>query len=166
MTSSSAAAAFSLAEAARGSEISLCVCSRGEAGSNGTPEEREAEAEAAADILGATLAFLDFGGDSHIEASNANALALARHIRATSGRTCSWLRSPRRINIPTTPSSAIFVDDAARLARYGGIAELRDLPPHTITHHFGYAVTPGAEPARDQPQFASTSARISTAGSS
>ena len=33
-----------LAEAARGSEISLCICSRGEAGSNGTPNEREAEA--------------------------------------------------------------------------------------------------------------------------
>ncbi len=33
-----------LAEAARGSEISLCICSRGEAGSNGTPDEREAEA--------------------------------------------------------------------------------------------------------------------------
>ena len=43
--------------------------------------------------------------------------------------------------------------DAARLARYGGIAELRDLPPHQITHCFGYAVTPAAEPAHDRSAF-------------
>ena len=30
-----------LTEAARGSELFLCVCSRGESGTNGTPEERE-----------------------------------------------------------------------------------------------------------------------------
>ena len=70
-----------LAEAARGSEIFLCVCSRGEAGTNGTPNERQAEARAAAKILGAELVFLDLGGDSHLEPSNANALALALHIR-------------------------------------------------------------------------------------
>jgi LmbE family N-acetylglucosaminyl deacetylase len=41
--------------------------------------------------------------------------------------------------------------NATRLARYGGLAELRDLPPHPIRHHLEYAITPGAEPVRDRP---------------
>jgi LmbE family N-acetylglucosaminyl deacetylase len=32
-----------------------------------------------------------------------------------------------------------LVRDAARLARYGGVQELRDLPPHTINQLFYYA---------------------------
>ncbi|MEO5722166.1 MAG: hypothetical protein ABIR71_11935, partial [Chthoniobacterales bacterium] len=43
-----------------------------------------------------------------------------------------------------------LAETAARLARYGGLDELRDLPPHRVTHCFGYAVTPAAEPARDR----------------
>ncbi len=71
-----------LAEAARGSEIFLCVCSRGEAASNGTPAERETEARAAAEMLGASLEFLEMGGDCHLERAAANALLIARRIRA------------------------------------------------------------------------------------
>ena len=58
-----------LAEAARGSEISLCICSRGEAGSNGTPNEREAEARSAAQILGAKIDFLELGGDATLRSA-------------------------------------------------------------------------------------------------
>ena len=82
-----------LAEAARGSEIFLCVCSRGEAGTNGTPDQREAEARAAAKMVGAEIVFLDFGGDSHLEPSNANGLALARHIRVVAARHSPQLRN-------------------------------------------------------------------------
>src|SRR5690606_9216764 len=39
-----------------------------------------------------------------------------------------------------------LVRDAARLARYGGLAELRDLAPHAIRQLHFYAVTPEAEP--------------------
>jgi LmbE family N-acetylglucosaminyl deacetylase len=39
-----------------------------------------------------------------------------------------------------------MVRDAARLARYGGVKELR-LPPHAIGQLLFYAVTPEAEPA-------------------
>ena len=39
-----------------------------------------------------------------------------------------------------------LVRDAARLARYGGLKELRALPPHGISQLFFYAVTPDAEP--------------------
>jgi N-acetylglucosamine malate deacetylase 1 len=138
-----------LAEAARGSEISLCVCSRGEAGSNGTPEERENEARSAAKIIGAELTFFDFGGDSHLEASNKHSLTLARHIRAV--RPDVLLGSVTSLD--QHPDHAVIghlCQDAARFARYGGIAELRDLPAHSIKHHFRYAVTPSAEPGCDQ----------------
>ena len=40
--------------------------------------------------------------------------------------------------------------NAARLARYGGLAELRDLSPHAIRHHLEYAITPSAEPGQEQ----------------
>ena len=133
-----------LAEAARDSEIFLALCSRGEAGTNGTPNEREAEARAAAKVLRAEIAFLDFGGDSHMEPSNANALALARHLRVVRPEiVLSSVTSPDQ-----HPDHAIvgqLCRDAVRFARYGGIAELRDLSPHTVGHHLGYAVTPGAE---------------------
>jgi LmbE family N-acetylglucosaminyl deacetylase len=70
-----------LAEAARGSEISLCICSRGEAGSNGAPNEREAEARSAAQILGAKIDFLEMGGAAHLEIYAVNNIAIARQIR-------------------------------------------------------------------------------------
>ena len=40
--------------------------------------------------------------------------------------------------------------NAARLARYGGLPGLRDLPAHSVQHHFEYAITPGAEPPDDR----------------
>lgn len=134
-----------LSERARGSEIFLCVCSRGEAATNGTPAEREAEARRAAQILGAQIEFQDFGGDAHLEPSNRNALALARQIRAVKPDVVlSSVTSPDQ-----HPDHSVVGDlcrAAARFARYGGIAELRELAPHAIGHHLEYAVTPGAEP--------------------
>lgn len=134
-----------LAEAARGSEIFLCVCSRGEAGTNGTPTEREEEMRAAAKLLGAEIEFVDLGGDSHIEPSNQNALLLARRIREA--RPTVLLSSVTSADQhPDHRVVGSLSSDAARFARYGGIKELRDAPPHAITHHLKYAVTPGAEP--------------------
>ncbi len=133
-----------LNEVARGAEVFLCVCSRGESGTNGTPEEREAEARRAAQLLGANLDFLDFGGDAHIEASNRNALELARKIRSVQPDVLlSSVTSPDQ-----HPDHAIvggLCRDAARLARYRNVAELRQLSPHTLAQHLKYAVTPGAE---------------------
>ena len=138
-----------LAEAARGNKIDLYVCSRGESSSNGTPTERSAEARSAAAILGATLKFLDFGGDSHIAVTVENTLAIARSIRAV---------RPEILLAPTTspgqhPDHAAvgrICADALRLARYGGITELRDRSPHAVGHFFAYAVTPSAEPPHAQ----------------
>ena len=84
-----------------------------------------------------------------MEPSNANALALARHIRV--------IRPDILLSSVTSPDQhpdhavvGQLCRNAARFARYGGIAELCDLSPHAIGHHFGYAVTPGAEPGREQ----------------
>ncbi|HXA09478.1 MAG TPA: PIG-L family deacetylase [Chthoniobacterales bacterium] len=139
-----------LGEMARGSEISLCVCSRGEAGSNGTPDEREAEARRGAKLLGATIEFIELGGDAHLALSVANNIAVARQIRTARP---DVLLAPvaSRDQHPDHVVVSHLCQNAARLARYGGLAELRDLPPHTIRHHLEYAITPGAEPVRDQP---------------
>jgi LmbE family N-acetylglucosaminyl deacetylase len=137
-----------LAEAARGNKISLYVCSRGESASNGTPGEREAEAKSAATMLGATLKFLDLGGDSHIAVSVGNALTIARCIRSVRP---DILLAPTSLGDQHPDHIAVgrLCTDALRLARYGGIKELRDVPSHAVGHFFTYAVTPTAEPPRD-----------------
>jgi N-acetylglucosamine malate deacetylase 1 len=139
-----------LAEAARGSDIHLCVCSRGEAASNGTPAEREAEAREAAALLDAQLTFLDFGGDSHIAASVENTLALARCVRTVRpdillGPTTVADQHPDHIAVGQICRNAV------RLARYGGLGDLRDLPPHAVGHFSTFAVTPAAEPPQTSP---------------
>ncbi len=134
-----------LVEAGRESEIALCVCSRGEAGTNGTPDERETEARAAAEMVGATLEFLELGGDCHLVISPVNQVAIAHQIRLTRP---DVLLSPTAA--PAQHPDHVVVSqlarNAARLARFGGLAGLADLPPHAIRHHLEYAITPGVEP--------------------
>ncbi|MEO5719490.1 MAG: PIG-L family deacetylase [Chthoniobacterales bacterium] len=139
-----------LGEADRGSELALCLCSRGEAGSNGTPDEREAEARAGARMLGATLEFLELGGDGHLEVAVPNNIAVARQIRLTRP---DILLAPVG-TLDQHPDHAVISQlcrNAARLARYGGLEELRDLPPHAIKHHLEYAITTDADSRRDLP---------------
>ena len=57
------------------------VCSRGEAGTNGNAEERESESRKAAEILGATIEFLEFAGDSHLNILAESAIRIAEVIR-------------------------------------------------------------------------------------
>ncbi len=138
-----------LVEAARGSELALCVCSRGEAGSNGTPDEREAEARRAAQFLGAKLEFLELGGDGHLETAVANNIAVARQIRLTRP---DILLAPIG-SLDQHPDHAVVSQlcrNAARLARYGGLEELRDLAPHAIRHHLEYVITADTDSRRDQ----------------
>jgi LmbE family N-acetylglucosaminyl deacetylase len=137
-----------LAEAARGNKIHLYVCSRGESASNGTPADRLDEARNAAAVLGATLKFLDLGGDSHIATSVENTLAIARAVRAVRPEIL-LAPTPLPDQHPDHTAVGRMCIDAMRLARYGGIDELRDLPPHAVGHYFAFAVTPGAEPPRD-----------------
>jgi LmbE family N-acetylglucosaminyl deacetylase len=133
-------------EVRAGRAAHLVVCSRGEAASSGTPEERTREAERAAGLLGATVEFLDLGGDAHLEATPANALRLAAVIRRVRP---AVVLAPTLVENQHPDHSRVggMARDACRLARYGGLAELRSLSPHAVDGLLYYAVTPEGEPA-------------------
>jgi len=144
-----------------GRAVHFVVCSRGEAGSNGTVAQRTAEAKKAAKILGATLEFTRLDGDGHLELRAVHALKLARIIRRV---------RPRVVLAPTVEPNqhpdhwrlGQVVRDAARLARYSGVKELQALPSHTIRQLFFYAVAPEAEPAGVRPVFIDVSDTFDT----
>jgi LmbE family N-acetylglucosaminyl deacetylase len=145
-------------ETCNGRPAHFVVCSRGEAATNGSPEQRMTEAENSAKILGATLEFVDLGGDAHFEPSVARAITLASVLRRL--RPCIVLcPSPVENQHPDHAVLGRLARDAARLARYGGIAELRDLPPHSIDLLLFYAVTSEAEPKDISPVFVDVSGR-------
>jgi LmbE family N-acetylglucosaminyl deacetylase len=111
-------------ETRTGHKVHLVICSRGEAGSHGTPAQRTKEATAAAAILGATVEFIELDGDAHLEIRAAHAIKIAGILRRF------------RPNLVLAPSVVEnqhpdhyrlgkLVRDAARLARYGGLKELR-----------------------------------------
>jgi LmbE family N-acetylglucosaminyl deacetylase len=131
-------------EADHGHHVKILVATRGEAASAGTSEQREREARAAANIIGASIDFLDLGtdqgGDCRLRHSPESSILLARQIR---------MFQPRVVLAPTLDENqhpdhaalARMVQDAARLARYGGLEGLKDLPPHAISHLFFYSIT-------------------------
>ena len=135
------------AETRAGRPAHLVVCSRGESATHGTPDERAArEPRKAAALLGATLEFIELDGDAHLEVAGRPRDPAGRRHPAASARASCWRRPWSKTSTPTTPGSGRLVRDAARLARYGGVEELRDLAPHAIEQLFFYAVTPEAEP--------------------
>jgi len=144
-------------ETAAGRAAHFVVCSRGEAGTNGTPKQRIAEAKKAAALLGATVEFIELDGDAHLEIRAEHALKLAAIIRRI---------RPGVVLAPTVEQNqhpdhwrlGQMVRDATRLARYGGLRELKKLPPHAIGHLFFYAVSPEAEPTGIQPVLIDISA--------
>ncbi len=150
-------------ETRAGRPARFVVCSRGEAGTNGTPAQRMREAKAAAKILGATIEFLELDGDAHLELKSAHALALADIIRRM---------QPGIVLAPTLETNqhpdhwrlGTLVRDATRLARYGGVAELRARPAHAIGQLFFYALSPGSEPVGAQPILIDISAPEIVAG--
>ncbi len=132
-------------ETLAGRKAHFVICSKGEAGTHGKPKQRVAEARDAAALLGATVEFIELDGDSHLEIRAEHAIKIAGILRR--------LR-PEIILAPSLVENqhpdhwrlGKLVHDAARLARYGGIKELRNLPPHSIGQLYFYAVTPEAEP--------------------
>ena len=132
-------------ETQAGRKAHFVVCSRGETGTHGTPRQRVVEANKSAELLGATIEFIELDGDAHLECRAAHATKLAEIIR----RICpSAVLAPSLVENqhPDHGRLGKLVRDAARLARFGGLKELRRLPPHTIQQLFFYAVTPEAEP--------------------
>lgn len=144
------------AETQRGGRAHIVIGSRGESASNGTPAQRTGEAEKAAAALGASVEFIELGGDAHFEYRNARVIEIAAIVRR--------LR-PRSILAPTTgenqhPDHAIIgrmVRDAARLARYGGVAELKTQAPHAVAQVLYYAVGAEGEPREVLPFFVDVS---------
>jgi N-acetylglucosamine malate deacetylase 1 len=133
-------------ETSLGRAAHFVVCSRGEAATNGTPAQRTREAKQAAALLGATIEFVDLGGDAHFEVQVKHAIKLAAIIRRVRP---AILLAPSVVENqhPDHVVLGTLVRDAARLARYGGLKELRARKPHAIGQLFFYAVTPEAEPA-------------------
>ena len=135
----------------------MVVCSRGESASHGTPEERLEECRAARGRSGASLELIELDGDARLEEKAAHAIRLAGVIRR--------LR-PAIVLAPTLVENqhpdhyrlGRLVRDAARIARYGGVAELRELAPHAIEQLFFYAMSPGAEPRDVSPILVDVSA--------
>lgn len=148
-------------ESRAGRPVHIVVCSLGEAGTHGTPDERKSSAEKAAEIIGATVEFADFGGDAHFERNVDNRIRLAEIIRRV---------KPTIVLAPTLvanqhPDHAALgemVRDAARLARYGGVHELREQPAHAIGQLFYYAITPQAEPTDITPVIVDVSEDLET----
>lgn len=132
-------------ETQAGRSVRLVICSQGESATNGLPARRVEEAQHAAQLLGATAEFIHLGGDAHFEIGVAQVMRLAEIVRRA---------APKIVLAPTLvenqhPDHAKLgrmVRDACRVARYGGVKELRLIPPHAIEQLLFFAVTPGAEP--------------------
>jgi LmbE family N-acetylglucosaminyl deacetylase len=144
-------------ETRAGRPVHLVICSRGEAATHGTPGERAAEAAQAAKFLGATVEFLEFDGDARLEAKPGHAIRLAsamRKIRPGLVLAPSLVENQH----PDHARLGRLVRDACRLARYGGLSDLSEQPPHAVGQLFYYAVTPEAEPRDVTPVLVDISA--------
>ncbi len=144
-------------ETRAGRKAHFVVCSRGEAGTYGTPKLRTAEAKKAAALLGATIEFAELDGDAHLEIRVAHAIKLAKIIRCI---------RPGIVLAPSTVENqhpdhwrlGKLVRDTVRLARYGGLKELRGQKSHAIGQLFFYALTSEAEPTDITPVLIDISA--------
>lgn len=132
-------------ETQSGRKAYFVICSHGEAGSYGNPKLRTAETKKAAALLGATVEFLELDGDSHLEVRATHAIKIASIIRRLRPNV---LLAPSLVENqhPDHWRLGKLVRDAARLARFGGLKELRKQRPHAIEQLFYYAVTADAEP--------------------
>src|SRR5664280_854157 len=133
-------------ETRAGRAAHFVVCSRGEAATHGTPRQRTAETKKSAALLGATLEFIELDGDAHLEVRVAHAIKLAGVLRRVQPEI---VLAPSLVEDqhPDHARLGQLVRDAARLARYGGVKELRASPPHAIGQLLFYAITPEAEPS-------------------
>lgn len=144
-------------ETQAGRTVHFVVCSRGESGTHGTPSERTAEAKAGAKLLGATIEFIDLGGDAHFEEEVAQVLKIAAILRRLRPSVV-LAPTPERNQHPDHSVLGAMVRDAARVARYGGVKELRRLTPHAIGALLFYAIAVEGEPAGEKPVFIDVSA--------
>lgn len=127
-------------EIRNGNQVRIVVLTKGEASTSGAPEERVGEAQAAARVMGAEIEFLEMGGDCHLSRNMDSAVTIARQIRQFEPEIVLAPHGDENQH-PDHVAANGLVRDAARLARYGGLAELRDLPRHAISHLYFYSIT-------------------------
>ncbi len=86
-------------------------------------------------ILGASLEVIELDGDARLEVKAAHAIQLAGVIRRLRP---AIVLAPTLVENqhPDHPRLGRLVGDAARIARYGGVAELRPFAPHAIEQLF------------------------------
>lgn len=135
-------------EVRKGNQVMILVLTKGEAASSGTPEERTHEASEAARVIGAEIGFLDLGGDCHIRHCLEHATAIAREIRRFKP---NIVLAPH-LDENQHPDHAVTgrnVRDAARLARYGGLENLKDRGVHLIDQLYYYNITQSLGPKPD-----------------
>jgi N-acetylglucosamine malate deacetylase 1 len=144
-------------ETRAGRKAHFVICSRGEAGTYGTPKQRTAEAKKSAALLGATVEFLELDGDAHLEIRAVHAIKLAKIIRRVRP---GIVLAPSLVENqhPDHWRLGKLVRDAVRLARYGGLKELRRQKAHAIGQLFFYTLTSEAEPANITPVLIDISA--------
>jgi bacillithiol biosynthesis deacetylase BshB1 len=140
--------AILIQEAERGHAVTVLNLSRGEAATSGTPEIRAREAEAAAETMGVSLEWLPLDGDARLEEKVEHAFALARAIRRHRPHLL-LAPLPAENQHPDHFKAGRLVRDAARLARYGGLAGLEEAPPHAIEALYFYDITGSGDGPRD-----------------
>jgi LmbE family N-acetylglucosaminyl deacetylase len=113
----------------QGETVSICVLTRGEAGTYGSPQDREREMRRAAQMAGASIDILDFE-DCRVFDGFESRLALARVIRA---RKPAVIFAPYHTNVhghrdgaahPDHLATGAIVRAAARYARFRGMRHL------------------------------------------
>ncbi len=120
-----------------GNEVKIVVCSLGEAGTNGTPESRKKEATNGAHAMGAEIEFIDLGGDCHIQNTPQNTIKLAEIIRTYQPNiVLAQSLSPNQHPAHFTVSG--MVRAATRMARYGGLKEIKKHKVHAIDALYYY----------------------------
>jgi bacillithiol biosynthesis deacetylase BshB1 len=130
--------------AASGARVGLCDLTRGELGSNGTPAEREAEAEAARAVLGAewrrNLGWPD-GGIVGSDEQVADVVRLIRDVRPKTVAVPYWAdRHPDHGAASDVLTRAIFKSGLRRFESGGG----RAWRPEWICYYF---INDSAEPS-------------------
>lgn len=139
-------------EAHAGRTAHFVVCSKGESASHGAPEQRVTEAQNSAKVLRAELEFLELGGDAHFEISTAHTIRLAEVIRRIRPELV-LAPSPEENQHPDHSRLGKMVREAARLARYAGLKELKALPAHSIRLLLFFAITPETQPSGINPIY-------------
>lgn len=124
-------------EVQKGNNVKIVICSLGEAGTSGTPMSRQKESLKAAEIIGAAIEFINLGGDCHFEYKPSSSIKIAGLVRKFKPNIV-LAPSLKEEQHPDHRILAKLVRDACRLARHGGLKELKKIPAHRVNALYYY----------------------------